>query len=68
MRFIKISLIKNIEQIINIDNIEQLIKSEDYREKKFIPSFTLVLKNCGPIQITENTYNQVKEKIMDLIL
>lgn len=68
MKFIKISLIKNMEQIINIDNIDQLVKSEDYREKKFFPVFTLVLKNYGPIQITEEVYNQITEKIKDLIL
>lgn len=68
MRFIKISIIKNMEQIINIDNIDQLVKSEDYREHKSFPTFTVVLKNFGPIQITENVYNQIKEKIKDLIL
>lgn len=57
-----------MEQIINIDNIDQLVKSEDYRGKIFVPTFTLVLKNFGPIQITENVYNQVKEKIKGLIL
>lgn len=68
MRFIKISLIKNLEQIINVDNIDQVVKSEDYRGKEFFPTFTLVLKNYGPIQITEEVYKQITEKIKDLII
>lgn len=69
MRFIKISINEKIEQIINIDSIYQLVKDEDYRgEVKFIPSYNLILKNCGPIQISENVYNQIKEKLKDLTL
>lgn len=69
MRFIKISLSEKTEQIINIDNIYQLIKGEDYKEKlEFIPSYTLVLKDCGPIRITENVYKQITEKIKDLTI
>lgn len=68
MRFIKISLNENTEQIINIDNIYQLVKGEDYREKDFFSPFTLFLKDCGPIRITENVYKQIKEKIKDLTI
>lgn len=68
MRFIKISLSEKTEEIINIDNIYQIIKVEDYQEIEFIPSYTLFLKNCGPIRITENVYNQIKEKIKDLTI
>lgn len=68
MRFIKISLSEKTEQIINIDNIYQIIKGEDYRGIEFIPSYTLVLKNCGPISITENVYKQITEKIKDLTI
>lgn len=68
MRFIKISISKNTEQIINIDNIYQIIKGEDYDRNGLFPSFTLVLKTCGPIQITEEVYKQITEKIKDLTL
>lgn len=68
MMFIKISISENLEQLINIDNIYQLIKGEDYQKYKMIPSYTLVLKNCGPIKITENVYKEIKEKIKDLTI
>lgn len=63
MKFIKISLSEKTEQIINVDNIVQLIKGEVYRKWEMIPSYTLILKNCPPMEITENVYNQVKEQI-----
>lgn len=68
MRFIKISINNGLEQIINIDDILQLIKGEDYIGLEFTPSYTLVLKSCGPNKITENVYNQIKEKIKDLTI
>lgn len=70
MRFIKISLNENMEQIININMIYQLVKGEDLDlgEKKFFPSFTLFLKDCGPIRITEDVYKEIKEKIKDLTI
>lgn len=68
MRFIKISLNENLEQLINVDNIEQVIKGEDYKGIEFVPSFTLILKNCGPIKISENVYKQITEKLKELIL
>lgn len=68
MRFIKITHNKHFEQIINIDNIYQLVKGKDYRDNEFIPSFTLFLKDCGPIRITENVYKQIKEKLKDLTI
>ena len=43
MKFIKISISENLEQIISIDNIYQIIKGEDYIEGKYIPSYTLIL-------------------------
>lgn len=68
MMFVKISITENLEQLINIDNIYQIIKGEDYQEYKMIPSYTLVLKNCGPIKITEDVYKQIKEKLEDFII
>lgn len=68
MKFIKISINEKLEQLINIDNIEQVIKGEDYKGIEFVHSFTLILKNCGPIQISENVYKQITEKLKDLIL
>ena len=68
MMFIKISLNEKLEQIISIDNIYQIIKGEDYIECKYIPTYTLFLKNCGPIKITENVYKQIIEKLKDLII
>lgn len=68
MMFLKISLNENLEQIISIDNIYQIIKGEDYIEGKYIPTYTLFLKNCGPIKITENVYKQITKKIKDFIL
>lgn len=66
--FIKITLNEKLEQIISIDNIYQIIKGEDYIEGKYIPSYTLILKNSGPIKITENVYKQITKKIKDFIL
>lgn len=68
MMFIKITLNEKLEQIISIDNIYEIIKGEDYIEGKYIPTYTLILKNCGPIKITENVYNQITKKIKDFIL
>lgn len=76
MIFIKITLSEKVEQIINVDNILQLIEGEDLQlievenKERFqsVPSYTLILKNCGPIKITEEVYKQIKEKIKDLIL
>lgn len=75
MSFIKITLSEKVEQIINVDNILQLIKGEDLQliegvHERFeaIQSYTLILKNCGPIKITEEVYKQIKEKIKDLII
>lgn len=68
MKFIKISINQKLEQIINVDNIEQVIKGEDYHGKEFFPTFTLILKNCVPVQITEDVYNQITEKIKGLTL
>ena len=63
MRFIKISIREDFEQIINIYNIVHITKGEDFGRNGFYPSYTLFLKNCGPIEITENVYNQIKEKL-----
>ena len=63
MNFIKISISENLEQIINIDNIVQLIKGEDYIEREFLQSYTLIMKNCAPMKITEKVYNQIKSQI-----
>ena len=63
MNFIKISISEKIEQLLNVDNILQLIKGEDYRDHKIFPSYTLIMKNCGPIKITENVYKQIKEQL-----
>ena len=76
MSFIKISLNENFDQIINIDVIQQIIKGEDLQligdqnHEKFIsvPSYTLVIKNCGPIKITKDIYEQITEKIKGFIL
>lgn len=68
MMFIKISINEKLEQIISIDNIYQIIKGEDYIEGKYIPSYTLILKNSGSIKITENVYKQITKKIKDFIL
>lgn len=63
MKFIKISISDKLEQIINVDCILQIIKGEDYLEGKYIPSYSLLLKNFGPQKITEKVYNQIKEQI-----
>lgn len=63
MKFIKISLSEKTEQIMNVDNIVQLIKGEDYIKWEMMPSYTLILKNCPPMKITEKVYNQIKEQI-----
>lgn len=63
MRFIKISISENLEKIINIDNIVELTKGEDFGRNGFFPCYTLFLKNCGPVEITENIYKQIKEKL-----
>ena len=62
-RFIKISIREDLEQIINIDNIVHITKGEEFRQNGFFISYTLFLKNCGPIEITENVYKQIKEKL-----
>ena len=63
MSFIKISLSENFEQILNVDNIVQVIKGEDYAEGKYFDSYTLIMKNCTPFKISENVYNQIKKQL-----
>ena len=63
MMFIKISIREDLEQIINVENILQITKGEDFGRNGFYPSYTLFLKNCGPIEITESVYKQIKEKL-----